>query len=109
MKLPRTQLTIAMLLWLFCGSVYAVEAIADVEAAARRGDVLALMASATIASIGFSAWLVRQYVAQSRESTKAMVEIAGKMDALVTELRVRPCVTKTQELRSFGNSTTLIP
>lgn len=76
-----------------------------VEAMSRRGDVLSLMALATTSAIGFSAWLVRQYVTTVRDNVQAVSKIAsdmagvsGEMKDLVDEMRRRPCVARQEEI-----------
>ncbi len=56
-----------------------------VEDASRRGDVLALMAICTTASIGFSAWLVKQLLSRVTDTVRVL-------DRLVVSLQRRPCL-----------------
>lgn len=93
--------SVALSLWGFLGAsvlLAAAEALpivqddALIKYVSERADVLSLMALATLASISFSAWMVRQMFQQQRESVTNMEKAGARMDALIEELRRRPCV-----------------
>ncbi len=83
---------IAMLLWLIHGGLLIalavapeVETVTHVADLAREKDIVWLSLVTAIAAIVFSAWLVRQLVAQQSQVVKALQDLRG-------ELGARPCI-----------------
>ena len=76
---------------LFAATTDALQPIAQVADVAREKDVVWLSLVTAIVALGFSAWLVRQMMAQSVASITAI-------NALAQELRGRPCFYREAEL-----------
>ena len=88
---------IALLLWFIHGGTLIALAVApELEVAARAADlarekdIVWLSLVTAIAAILFSAWLVRQLVAQQAQVVKALQDLRG-------ELGSRPCIYTKQD------------
>ena len=93
----RRLSSVAIALWVLHGltllaaTTDALQPIAQVADVAREKDVVWLSLVTAIVALVFSAWLVRQMMAQS-------VACIAAINALAQELRGRPCFYREAEL-----------